>query len=181
MPGFVERVVVPRELNEIIAVREVRREYNIARGEIALYQVTVPPDVMLTRHEDEHAPLTAMTSRCLRSRSETRSTRSGSTAGRIWTSCLSWSRRTNPKFRAQALYEIIGPLVEIEKRVFSYHFLAVGGVSRTNPMKFKPGKDFRRFRGVRTLYHRSGFDRNSGVPLERSFRSCYDGIGSLSA
>ena len=56
VPGFVERVVVPRELNEIIAVREVRREYNIARGEIALYQVTVPPDVMLTRHEDEHAP-----------------------------------------------------------------------------------------------------------------------------
>ncbi len=57
VPGFVERVVVPRELREIIAVREVRREYNIARGEIALYQVTVAPTVQLVRHEDEPAPV----------------------------------------------------------------------------------------------------------------------------
>ncbi len=56
VPGFVERVAVPPELREIIAVREVRREYNIARGEIALYQLTVPPDIMLTRQEDEPAP-----------------------------------------------------------------------------------------------------------------------------
>lgn len=56
VPGFVERVEVPRELRGIIAVREVRREYNIARGEIALYQVTVPPEIDLIRREDEPAP-----------------------------------------------------------------------------------------------------------------------------
>ena len=56
VPGFVERVEVPRALHGIIAVREVRREYNIARGEIALYQVTVPPEIELTRREDEPAP-----------------------------------------------------------------------------------------------------------------------------
>ncbi len=56
VPGFVERVVAPRELQDIIAVREVRREYNIARGEIALYQVTILPEIILTRQEDEPAP-----------------------------------------------------------------------------------------------------------------------------
>ncbi|MDE2824634.1 MAG: alpha-N-acetylglucosaminidase C-terminal domain-containing protein [Gemmatimonadota bacterium] len=56
VPGFVERVEVPRELRGIIAVREVRREYNIARGEIAMYQVTVPPEIDLIRREDEPAP-----------------------------------------------------------------------------------------------------------------------------
>ena len=56
VPGFVERVVVPRELHDIITVREVRSEYNIARGQIALYQVTVLPAVNLTRHVDEPAP-----------------------------------------------------------------------------------------------------------------------------
>ena len=55
VPGFVERVEVPRELRGIIAVREVRREYNIARGEIAMYQVTVPPEIDLIRQEDEPA------------------------------------------------------------------------------------------------------------------------------
>ena len=36
-------------------VREVRKEYNIARGEITLYQVIEHPDIQLTRQNNESA------------------------------------------------------------------------------------------------------------------------------
>ena len=55
VPGFVERVVVPAELNTVVDVSELRKEYNIARGQIALYQVIVHSDVRLTRQPDAAA------------------------------------------------------------------------------------------------------------------------------
>lgn len=55
VPGFVERVVLPESLKAVISVREIRREYNIARGEITLNQVIVPPDIKLTREDNEPA------------------------------------------------------------------------------------------------------------------------------
>jgi hypothetical protein len=52
VPGFVERVTLPQGLSAYISVREVRREYNIARGEIFLYQIIISPEVHLTRQDN---------------------------------------------------------------------------------------------------------------------------------
>ena len=55
VPGFVERVEVPAPIKTHVSVRAIRKEYNIARGEIALYLVTVPPEILLTRQENQPA------------------------------------------------------------------------------------------------------------------------------
>ena len=55
VPGYVENVEIPIALKSCIMVREIRKEYNIARGEITLYQVIVHPDLQLTRQNNEYA------------------------------------------------------------------------------------------------------------------------------
>ena len=55
VPGYVENVEVPKALKSYIMVREIRKEYNIARGEIMLFQVIVHPDLQLTRQNNESA------------------------------------------------------------------------------------------------------------------------------
>ena len=55
VPGFVENVVVPGELEPYITVRKIRKEYNISRGQITMYQVTVHPDIELVRKDNASA------------------------------------------------------------------------------------------------------------------------------
>ena len=55
VPGFVERVTVPKELDAFVTVEEIRSEYNISRGEVTMYQVRVDPILKLERMENSHA------------------------------------------------------------------------------------------------------------------------------
>ena len=54
-PGVVEIATVPKELEDVIEVEELRREYNIARGEIRMYQVTASGLLKLKRLPNEKA------------------------------------------------------------------------------------------------------------------------------
>jgi hypothetical protein len=55
LPGEVEQVVCPRELDYIVAAEEVGREYHLRRGEIRRYRVRVSDFVALTRLPDSPA------------------------------------------------------------------------------------------------------------------------------
>ena len=55
VPGFVEKVEFPPSFAERVTVTEIRNEYNIARGEVSVYQVNVDPFLKLVRLENEHA------------------------------------------------------------------------------------------------------------------------------
>lgn len=51
-PGFVERVTVPEALENFVTVEKVRSEYNISRGEVSLYTVSLYEHIVLERLAD---------------------------------------------------------------------------------------------------------------------------------
>jgi hypothetical protein len=56
-PGIVENVRVPADLGYFVTVEQLSKEYNIVRGDIASYRVTLSDYLKLTRLPDELSPI----------------------------------------------------------------------------------------------------------------------------